>query len=813
MSKIPTRAVARVAGLVVALASSLLFTAWALFPGVRRATAVESLPPLSALSLVMGGIALQLAALPATPGRRVFGALFATGMATIGALVLIEDAATLRGLLDLEEAMSPLSALFFVLLGLALVLIHVRSTRVRLAEAFGLSALLVPFFVVVADLYGVGTPRIGSPLSMPLGVAVACLVLGVGVLLVSPRGRVMERILSPSAGGAMARMLLPSVILVPLAIGGVLVLGRASQLLGEEAYSAVHTLGTVLALGAVTWLTSGRLQRLDGMRERAIGDLASSEARFRALATASAQIVWLTGPDGRPKEDSPSWRAFTGQSVDDWLSGRWTEALHPDDRDRVLTGWRDAVAAGRGLEAEYRLRRADGTWVWTAVRAAPVLDERGRPHEWIGTNTDITRRKEDELAIESTTRRLRALAEVSHELARAGLDAELVAGAVVGSVCELLGDGCILAVVQKGGFMPLSFSHLEPELHRAGRELLVDPSLDIAHLLVEPAIQHQRMIVLDQVADADIEAWPEPVRRFLRTLRVRSLIIAPVIADDGPLGALAVFRGDSSQPYDIKDRLVLEELANRAVLAFQNVRLYERAQTAIRLRDEFLSVASHELRTPLTTLKLQVSAALLDMRKAGDEARLERFRRLDAQIDRMTRLVNQLLDVSRILDGRLALEPQEVDLLALTREVVDWFRDQSVRARSPIAFHEAEHVVGRWDANRIGQVITNLLSNALKYGAGKPIEVSVERDDEHARLVVVDHGIGVAAEDQGRIFERFERASSVRNYGGLGLGLWISKEIVEQHGGHIHVDSRPEEGASFIVELPLEATQDMGARG
>lgn len=809
---LPPRFAAGVAGILVAIAAALVLASWSMRVGAGR-TLLPGLPPMgaaAALAFVCGGATLYLAWFPPTRARRLVGALGGAMVAAFGVLEIAKPLQQAWALDRLDALLpgdtSPLSALCFGLLGLALVVTHALKRGARLAEGLALVALLVPLFVLVAYLYGFSAPRIGPFSSMPLGSAVAFVVLGVGILLANPGGRVMERFVSPSAGGASARLLLPSVILVPLAMGGLLVVGRALGFFGEHAGNALHTLGTILALASLAWLTSGRLQRVDALRERALENVRASEARFKALGMASAHLLWLLGADGRPKDDSPSWRLFTGQSREDWLAGRWADCLHPDDRERVTSAWKGAFSSGQTLEVEYRLRRPDGSYTWTLARSAPLLDERGRPHEWIGTNTDITNRKRAELALAASNRRLQVLAEVSQELAAAGLDAELVASAVVSSVCELLGDGCVLGVFDENGALTAkSFCHRDPVAHREGREILLAGPVPMATSLVARALAARQTMTFDQV-DKLAPDQPERVRRFLETLRVRSLIVAPLLEEDRPVGALAALRGEGTPPFDADERFVVEDLARRALLALENVQLYERAQTAIRLRDEFLSVASHELRTPLTTLKLQVSAMLHELRRTpAAPGSLERFQRLDVQVDRMTRLVNQLLDVSRIVDGRLALEPQEVDLRALAQEIVDWFRDQAARARCPIVLSGAPRVVGQWDASRIGQVLTNLLSNALKYGAGHPIEVSVEQDGDEARLVVSDHGIGVAAEDQQRIFERFERAASVRNYGGLGLGLWIAKEIVEKHGGRIRVESRPREGASFIVELPLQA--------
>ncbi|HYO72851.1 MAG TPA: HAMP domain-containing sensor histidine kinase, partial [Archangium sp.] len=233
-----------------------------------------------------------------------------------------------------------------------------------------------------------------------------------------------------------------------------------------------------------------------------------------------------------------------------------------------------------------------------------------------------------------------------------------------------------------------------------------------------------------------------------------------------------------------------------------NARLYREAQEAIRLRDEFLSIASHELKTPLTSLRLQLS--LLE-RLLGPQA-LERLGgKLEGahrQVDRLASLVATLLDVGRIATGSISLELSEVDFTLAVREALERLREVFAQAGCTVTFQARGPVVGWWDALRLDQVIVNLLTNAAKYGQGRPITVTVEADREQARLTVRDEGIGIAAEALPRLFGRFERAVSVRHYGGLGLGLYISRQIIEALGGRVSVDSRPGEGATFTVELP-----------
>jgi PAS domain S-box-containing protein len=226
---------------------------------------------------------------------------------------------------------------------------------------------------------------------------------------------------------------------------------------------------------------------------------------------------------------------------------------------------------------------------------------------------------------------------------------------------------------------------------------------------------------------------------------------------------------------------------------------------AIRVRDEFLSVASHELKTPLTALQLQMQG-LLDVGRKGrlDEDMVPRLERASRQVERLSALVEQLLDVSRFTTGHLTLNPESFDLSELVREVAERFRDAARNAKCDLdVLLPDARVLGTWDRLRLDQLLNNLVSNALKYGAGKQVVVTLEEPAaERALLRVADHGIGISPEDQARIFARFERAVPIRHFGGLGLGLFIANQIVLAHRGRITVESAVGSGATFTVDLP-----------
>ena len=230
-------------------------------------------------------------------------------------------------------------------------------------------------------------------------------------------------------------------------------------------------------------------------------------------------------------------------------------------------------------------------------------------------------------------------------------------------------------------------------------------------------------------------------------------------------------------------------------------------QRAVQMRDDFMSMVSHELRTPLNTLFLQAqlrrrvaAGAMLSPEKM--QAMVERD---EQQIRNILRLIDDMLDVSRLRQGTLSIAPQPADMALLVRRVVESHADQAAAAGSPIQLSAPQGIAGIWDEFRIEQVVANLLTNAMRYGGGKPVQVTAERHGDEAVVAVRDHGIGIAPDDQARIFGQFERAAGSQGVPGLGLGLFITNQIVQAHNGSIQVDSVPGEGSTFTVRLPLDA--------
>jgi signal transduction histidine kinase len=229
---------------------------------------------------------------------------------------------------------------------------------------------------------------------------------------------------------------------------------------------------------------------------------------------------------------------------------------------------------------------------------------------------------------------------------------------------------------------------------------------------------------------------------------------------------------------------------------------------AVRMRDDFMSIVSHEVRTPLNGLILETQLRKLHLAKGNASAfTMEKLNAMverdERQIQSLIRLIEDMLDVSRIRTGKLSIRPQPFDLSELVRQLLENYAAQIAAAESSISLIADDPVIGVWDEFRIEQVISNLLTNALRYGARKPVTVKVFSDNGRACVEVTDQGIGITPENQKRIFQQFERVSANHAVAGLGLGLFISEQIVLAHGGQIEVESEVGKGSTFRVWLPL----------
>jgi signal transduction histidine kinase/CheY-like chemotaxis protein len=528
----------------------------------------------------------------------------------------------------------------------------------------------------------------------------------------------------------------------------------------------------------------------------------AAQRRYRALVDGVTHaVVWVADAVSHAlRFASPSSATILGTPAEEWVADLrpLPERVYPDDRPAFVEALRALEPGGAAIRVQHRMTRprAPPVWLETALRLLPTED--GDALEVHGFSVDVTETMRARDA-------LRFLARVGEELARS-LECAETATAVARLAVPHLADWCAVEVFpdDRGGERIVAAAHSDPTLEDAARALAAHP----AFARLGPC---EELRVIESLA-TELLRVPDPeCAALVARLEAGSALEVPLSVRGRPLGVIRLFSGPERLPPGSRERALAEELGRRAAQAIENAVLYLQAREAIRVREDFLSIASHELRTPLSALSLQMR--LLDgMVSSGklplaSELGPELRRRVGTgirQVDRLTKLVNSLLDLARIRSGKLELEVERFDLRELVRDVAARFEDALAKAGRELLVEAGTPAIGRWDRSRLDQLVTNLVSNAVKYGGAGPIEVSVVARGVSAVLSVRDRGPGIAPADLEVIFERFMQGSGAAANGGLGLGLFISRKIAEAHGGAIRAESAPGEGTTFHLELPCE---------
>lgn len=495
----------------------------------------------------------------------------------------------------------------------------------------------------------------------------------------------------------------------------------------------------------------------------------AAEERFQLVVESIKDYaIFVLDPSGAIVTWNQGARLIKGYSADEAIGRKIDIFYTPEDlaRNKPEELLRTAVANGRVEDEGWRVRK-DGSRFWADVVITPLRDS-GELKGFVKVTRDLTSRKQAEEKLRESEQSLAA-------------------------TLYSIGDGVLAA-------------------DEHARVTRINPvAARLTGWTEQEAIGRPLEEVFDIVNEQTRQKAPNPVGRVLAEGVVVGLANhTALIARDGTERPIA----DSGAP--IRDA---RGVTRGAVLVFRDVTIERRAeeervrlaqaQEAVRLRDEFLSIASHELKTPLTALQLQIRALRVQAAQS-DEAFLKRIDRTWKISHRLTKLVETLLDVSRIAGGRLKLNLEAFDLGEAVRDVVERFRDEAKEAGCALATSIEGYIQGQWDRLRVEQIVTNLVSNSIKYAAGQPIEISVTRDGTEAVMQVRDEGPGIPEGDLSRIFERFERASSSRNYGGMGLGLYVAKQIAEAHGGTITSENLPR-GACLVVRLPVAGSTHSSA--
>jgi PAS domain S-box-containing protein len=526
---------------------------------------------------------------------------------------------------------------------------------------------------------------------------------------------------------------------------------------------------------------------------------------FRVTLTSIGDAVIATDAQGNVSLMNAVAEKLTGWTLADATGRPLPEVfriINEESRRTVESPVEKVMREGQivGLANHTLLIARDGTERPIDDSGAPVRDADGEIVGVILVFRDVTERRHAEEA-------QHFILEASKVLVST-LDYEVTLNNLAGLIVPRLADRCLIDMSEEDGTVrQVAIVATDPDIEEAIRELRRRYPPDPKTVSTRRVLQSAEPMLISDLSDEFLQraAQDEQHLELMRTTQATSLMVIPMFARHRTIGTITFAVRESGRRYTEADLSLAEELGRRAALIVDNARLYRDAQQALAMRDEFLSVAAHELRTPVTSLRgfAQLLTKQIDRGDTPDPHRIRRtIETIDQQSEKLTYLVSQLLDISRIRAGRLQLDPKELEIVHLIETIASAARVNTskhsitVRAASPVSIEG--------DLIRLEQVMTNLVDNAIKYSPnGGPIDVDITTSASTVQIIVQDQGIGIAPEHRQQIFAPFYQAHVGDHFGGLGLGLYISHQIIELHQGTIRAEFPVEGGTRFIIVLPL----------
>ena len=756
-----------------------------------------------------------------------------SGLASVGGWLSQVGAAAGfgSGTTSLSIRMAPSAAFAFLLNGIALTMLDVETRRgSRPAQHLSLIALFLSLVVALGHAYQASVlynflATRGWPEMTGL-MAIIFVALSFAVVCARPKSGLVSLLTSESAGGYLARRLIPPAIMVPVGLGYLGLVGAKAGFFDSSLVTPLLILTLIPFFLCLVWRGATRLRNLDTerelaevalfkgysdlqkryeeqttelmranqdlwaemierecieldtvMRKEAESRLIESEAGFRLAVNSAPVMIWMADADKVCTFFNKGWRDYTGRAVEQKIENGWAESIHPDDSERCLETYTEAFDDRREFTMEYRLRGNDGQYRWILTHGAPHFNSNGTDGDvqadeslagYIGASMDIHDRKEYEEALRASEEFSRSVLECSADRIEA-LDL----------------DGRLMSINRRG-MKIMEIDDFSAYADAVWAELWEDDARTAARSAIETAKAggEGRFIGSSKTAKGALKWW--------------EAIVSPALDARGKPEFLVAILRDMTEVRQIegeRDDLLLRERAVR-----------KQAEEVNRLKDEFLATVSHELRAPLNAIQGWVKLLRDGRLDPGETARA--LETIERSTRAQNRIVSDLLDVSRIITGKLSLNVSPIRPAAVIESAVESLRPAADAKEIGIELvldHDAGQISG--DSGRLRQVIWNLVSNAIKFTPKQGrVQVRLERAGESILIAVSDTGVGIAPDFLPYVFDRFRQGdgSSTRRQGGLGLGLAIVRHLTEMHGGSVRAHSPgTDQGATFVVKLPL----------
>ena len=543
------------------------------------------------------------------------------------------------------------------------------------------------------------------------------------------------------------------------------------------------------------------------------------EKWFRALIENSSDAIALLSSEGIFVYVSASVSNVIGYTPDELLGRNGSEFIPLDNLASIAEQYEDVLQIpGKTITIEHQYIHKNGAIVWVESAITNLLHDPDIA-AIVSNFRNITARKQAE-------HRQHVLNEAGNLLA-SPVDQHITLQEITHLIVPSLADYCRIALLDDlGQIKDITANHIEPEkiaLVMALYEQYKDRASS-SHG-IQKLLENGQAELIAVVSDDVLQTVADnpALVAMVTALGLKSYMGVPLIARGRTTGAITFSSVQPHRYYTDEDVAFAQELARRIALALDNAQLYQAAQTEIAERkqveaqlrqseerkDAFIRMASHELKTPVTSLKGFTSVLQRRLSRQSDEQSLAYLSKIDRQVNKLTKLINDLLDVSKIQTGKLSYQEERVDLVNLVQEIVE-----NIQGTTPTHILEAQttgNVTVTGDRDRLGQVLINLLTNAIKYSPNAhKVLICVGQVDDNAIVSVQDFGIGIGSEHQNKVFEQFYQINDPeeKTYPGLGIGLYISCEIIKRHGGRMWVESSKGNGSTFYFTIPLA---DVGA--
>lgn len=761
------------------------------------------MPPNVGLGLIFGALGVCLGF--NIRGKRwsnIVIFLIGIGLTLFGAISIAESVLSLPRL-------SPQVGLNFILLGLAFLFCSQKIHFIYFSQFLGLAMAANAVVSLTGYIFGIRgffTQFSLSPITgTPAQIALAFILLATGWILRYPNQGVMSLFILKSHSGAMARRFLFTLLLLPPALAIFTRLGSLLGIYGIEFQLPLFTFIFIGTLLYVSWRVSRQSQIEEVKASKLLNEVRQAHQDVSAVLENASDGIFISSYEGTYQQVNHVASQMLDYEPEEIVGKRYYDLIHPDEWEEIDRVKSKLMANGGSNIGEWRLQRKSGKYL--SVEASTKFLTDGR---WITMVRDISGRKALEQVENEMRQRADMLARISRELSES-LDFEQTLEKAASVVVPSLADGSVIRLLGDSGQMEVvKVIHRDPDRKKLVEDFVYKMAQngDYHQWLKTLVINHKPVIVTDRKAESYVELHGAQINysKNVEDLGINSFAVMPLLIHGRFIGLMTFVTDQGDRHIEPRNLPFFEAVSQRISLSIENSRLYQKAKDAVKSREDILSIVSHDLRNPLMGIK--VAAEMLRLSGGKDNTVTEgALRTIENSSEQMEKLINDLLDLGKLESGGFGLRVESANILDVVQANVDILKAQTLAKGQTLKLDIPEHMdLFNFDKKRIGQVVSNLLGNAIKFTQhGGTITLCVWPLGDTVKVQVADNGPGIAPERLQNIFGRFWQVEEDRDLG-TGLGLYIVKKIIEAHGGELGVESAVGEGSTFYFTLPIRVS-------